>query len=125
MRRYPLKGAAAVPERQLSVNTVVGVADDRKFGLRHRPGDVTQRAATFSKFDYVVCANAAAMAKERAHFAGSGAGYRLAPGYVSDISEPPCRTSATCGCRSHGAYHLADTGGPPGVDPEPRHLARA
>jgi hypothetical protein len=36
LRRFPLKGATSIAESQLSVNTVVGVENDRRFALRAR-----------------------------------------------------------------------------------------
>jgi hypothetical protein len=112
LRRFPLKGAASIAERQLSVNTVVGVADDRRFALRHRPGDLTRRAENYNKFDYVVCANTSAMARERARFVGDGADYRLEPAYVTDLKSRLQSFSDMQLQDSHGAYHLGDTGGP-------------
>ena len=79
LRRYPLKGAASVVELQLSVNTVVGVENDRRFALQRTPGDLTRRAEKYNKFDYVVCANTAAMAKEQPVFIHTGTDYQLEP----------------------------------------------
>jgi uncharacterized protein len=112
LRRFPFKGAASVSEEQLSVNTAVGVAEDRRFALRHRPGDLTRRGVPHNKFDYVVCANTAAMAKERACFAGSGTDYQLDPGYLTDLKSRLPNGGDVQLQDSHGAYHLCDTDGP-------------
>lgn len=85
LRRFPLKGAASVPERQLSVSPALGIANDRRFALRRTPGDMTRRADTFNKFDYVICANTAAMANERPDFVGTGHDYRLESDYLAGL----------------------------------------
>jgi uncharacterized protein YcbX len=108
LRRFPLKGAASVPARQLSVNTVVGIVDDRRFALRHRPGDLTRRGDNYNKFDYVVCANTAAMAKERPDFVGA----QLDPGYLAGLKGRLPNGGDVQLQDTHGAYHLCDTDGP-------------
>jgi uncharacterized protein YcbX len=112
LRRFPLKGAASIPERQLAVNTVVGVMNDRRFALRRRPGDLTRRADKFNKFDYVVCANTAAMANERPDFVGNGADYQLDPDYLTSLKGRLRNGNDVRLHDTHGAYHLGDTGGP-------------
>jgi uncharacterized protein YcbX len=112
LRRFPLKGAASVPERKLSVSPALGVANDRRFALRRRPGDMTGRGERFNKFDYVICANTAAIAKERPDFVGCGHDYRLDPGYLAGLKGRLQNGSDVQLQDSRGAYHLADTGGP-------------
>ena len=109
LRRFPLKGAASVAEQQLSLNTRVGVENDRRVALRHRPGDLSKRPENYNKYDYVVCANTAAMAKERAVFAGD---HELDPDYLSGLKNRLGNASAVQLQDTHGEYHLADTGGP-------------
>jgi uncharacterized protein len=112
LRRFPLKGAASVAERQLSLNTVTGVKDDRRLALRHAPGDLTKRPENYNKYDYVVCANTASMAKERAVFMDAGPDYRLDPDYLAGLKSRLANRNDVRLQDSHGAYHLADTEGP-------------
>lgn len=112
LRRFPLKGAASMAESQLSMNTTVGVENDRRAALRRAPGDLTGRAKKFSKYDYVICANTAAMAKERPVFVDGGKDCELDPGYLDALKGRLENGGEIRLQDSHGQYHLADTGGP-------------
>ena len=112
LRRFPLKGAASIAESQLSLNTVVGVENDRRFALRRAPGDLTKRAEKYNKFDYVVCANTAAIAKERPVFIDTGTDYQLDPNYLDGLKDSLQNGNEVRLQDTHGEYHIADTGGP-------------
>jgi hypothetical protein len=112
LRRFPLKGAASVSESQLSLNTVVGVERDRTFALRRAPGDLTARAAPYQKYDYVMCANTAAMAVERPVVVDPGTGDQLDAAYLDGLRRRLPNGSEMHFQDTHGAYHLADTDGP-------------
>ena len=112
LRRFPLKGAASTAESQLSVNTVGGVENDRRFALRRAPGDLTRRAEKYNKYDYVVCANTAAMAKERPVFLDPENDNRLDPDYLAGLKGRLQNGNDVRLQDSHGAYHIADTEGP-------------
>ena len=112
LRRFPLKGAASTAESQLAVNTVVGVENDRRFALRRAPGDLTRRAEKYSKYEYVVCANTAIMAKERPVFLGTQTDNRLDPDYLAGLKSRLQNGHDVRLQDSHGAYHIADTEGP-------------
>lgn len=112
LRRFPLKGAASVAESELSVNTIVGVENDRRLALRHRPGDLTRRSEPHNKFDYVVCANTSAMAKERPVFVDAEVACELDPHYLGSLRERLSNGGRVQVQDSHGEYHIADTEGP-------------
>jgi hypothetical protein len=112
LRRFPLKGAASVAEPLLSVNTAVGVENDRRLALRHRPGDLTKRSEPHNKYDYVVCANTAAMAREQPVFVDAGLACELDPRYLDDLKNRLQNGSRVQLQDSHGEYHIADTDGP-------------
>lgn len=107
--RFPLKGAAAVVEQHLIVNPTVGVLDDRRIAIRRRSGDLTQRGDGFNKQDFVVCANTAAMAKERPVFVGTN--HELDPTYVESLRKLRPNDELVVQ-DTRGEYHLADTAGP-------------
>jgi uncharacterized protein YcbX len=112
LRRFPLKGAASIAESQLSLNTVVGVENDRRFALRRAPGDLAKRAEKYNKFDYVVCANTAAIAKERPVFIDTGTDYQLDPNYLDGLKDSLQNGNEVRLEDTHGEYHIADTEGP-------------
>lgn len=112
LRRFPLKGAASMAQPELSVDTRVGVKGDRTLALRRAPGDLTRRDETYNKYDYVVCANTALMAKERPVFADADAGHQIDPRYLHGLRERLRDGHEVRLQDSRGAYHLADTEGP-------------
>jgi uncharacterized protein len=112
LRRFPLKGAASTAEPYLSVNPVDGVESDRRFALRHRPGDLTKRSEPYNKFDYVVCANTAVMAKQRPVFVDTERAYRLDLCYLDGLKDRLQNGKKVQLQDTHGEYHLADTEGP-------------
>ncbi|MGH6843106.1 MAG: hypothetical protein ACREDV_13660, partial [Methylocella sp.] len=112
LRRFPLKGAASVTERQLLVNPTVGVMYDRRIALRRRPGDLTKRAEKFNKSDYIACANTAAIAKERPAFIDTSSEFALDPVYLEELKGRLHDKGELRVQDTRGAYHLADTAGP-------------
>lgn len=67
--RSPLKGARGHRQRYLSIDPIVGVQDDRQYGIRRRAGDMTQWAP---KAAFYVCMNTAQMAVEKPIFVEGG-----------------------------------------------------
>ncbi len=108
--RYRLKGGAGERTDQLTVDTVVGVVDDRQFGIR-RTSDTMN--AWVSKKNFFVCANEPQMACEQPRFV-------LGPGihndsldeeYVLELAERLGSKSELLVQHARGAYSLHDTPG--------------
>ena len=108
LRRYPLKGAASIPHRQLMVNTTVGVVGDRVLALRQREGGLTERPDPFNKLDYLVCANTPAIAQYRPHLIADGRACELHEAHLALLQE---RFGPFSLQDTNGEYHLGDTAG--------------
>jgi len=114
LRRYPLKGARGIAERQLRVNASVGVVGDREFAIRKVPGDVTNRAEKFDKLEYFVCANTPSMATEIPQFKRFMQWYELAPDYLEGLAgriRAGVSGDKLMIQKTYGNYHLGDTAG--------------
>ncbi|MHB1086318.1 MAG: MOSC domain-containing protein [Minisyncoccota bacterium] len=108
--RFRLKGGAGTRTRQLSVNTVVGVADDRQFGIR-RTSDTMD--AWVSKKNFFVCINEPQMACELPDFE-LGPGIHndsLKASYLHELAERLGSERELVVQSARGRYSLHDTPG--------------
>lgn len=108
--RFRLKGGAGERVPQLAVNTVVGVPDDRQFGIRRTSDSLD---AWVSKKNFYVCANEPQMACEQPRFV-LGPGIHndsLDEDYLHEFAERLGGKSELLVQHAHGAYSLHDTPG--------------
>jgi len=113
LRYFPLKGAQACSADCLEVNTRIGVAHDRWYGIRKKPGNITSRPERFRKGEYHVCANTPAMAiQEPDRLLGQSDEEQVLPRALKDFAARIGAEDSVQLQDTRGEYHLCDTHGP-------------
>lgn len=112
VRTFPLKGARARIVDALEVNTKVGIANDRRYGIRKKPGDASFRPDPFRKGEYYVCANTPAIAMHEPDPLFEG--FDEHGIHSSALRRFAASIGASGSVQIHdtrGEYHLCDTAG--------------
>jgi uncharacterized protein YcbX len=104
---YPFKGARGRRPEFLIIDPAIGVADDRRYAIRRKTGNIGEWAP---KAAFFVCMNTALMAAQEPGYAGTGIN-QLDSSYLQGLAQQLGVTGELQVQDTAGVYNLCDTKG--------------